>query len=94
MKQKPKSLRKKIQNSYIFIILAMLIPAVYSLTLARKFWDPVPAAVLFIVLELLAWLAETALLRIGAGLAMKGAILCSLALNAVSCLLGVAVSHL
>ena len=69
-------------------------PAVFFLTLARKFWTPDAAVILFFVLELLVWLAETALLRIGAGLAMKRAILCSLALNAVSCLLGVAVSHL
>lgn len=69
-------------------------PTVFFLTLARKFWSPTLSAVLFLVLELLVWLAETGLLRIGAGLNLKHAALYSLLLNAASCLLGVAVSHL
>ncbi len=69
-------------------------PTVFFITLARKFWPPAPAAVLFSVLELLACLAESGLLRIGTGLPLKQAALCSLVLNAASCLLGIAVSNL
>ena len=69
-------------------------PTAFFLTLARKFWSPTPSTVLFLVLEFLVWLAETGLLHIGAGLNLKRAALYSLLLNAASCLLGVAVSHL
>ena len=69
-------------------------PTAFFLTLARKFWSPTLSAVLFLVLELLVWLAESGLLRIGAGLSLKRAALFSLLLNTASCLFGVAVSHL
>ena len=69
-------------------------PAVFAITLARKFWPPGPAFAVFLVLEVLVFLAETALLRIGAGLTRKRAVLCSLVFNIASCLLGVAVSRI
>lgn len=69
-------------------------PAVFFLTLARKFWPPGPAAALFAGLEVLVWLAETGLLRVGADLTWKRAAGCSLILNGVSCALGIAVSHI
>ena len=85
---------RKTLETVLLINLATNPPAVFVLTLARKFWPPAPASALFFLLEFLVWLAETGLLRVGAGLPVKRAALCSLLLNAASYLLGIAVSHL
>ena len=85
--------RRKLET-VLLMNLATNPPAVFSLTLARKFWTPDAAVILFFVLELLVWLAETGLLRAGAGLTLKRAALCSLVFNSVSCLIGIAVSRL
>ena len=69
-------------------------PAVFCITLARKFWPPGPAAVLFWGIEALVWLAEAALLHAGAGLNRKRAAVCSLVLNGASCALGILLSNL
>ena len=63
-------------------------PAVFAIALTRKFWAPGPAAALFFAVEVLVWLAETGLLRLGAELSLKRAMWCSLVLNGVSCALG------
>ena len=85
--------RRKLETVFL-MNLATNPPTVFFLTLARKFWSPVPALALFCILECLVWLIETGLLRIGAGLSVKRAAFCSLLLNAASCVLGIAVSRL
>lgn len=67
-------------------------PAVFCLTLARKFWAAGPALAMFVVLECLVWAAETLLLRLGTGLEPRRAAMLSLVLNGASCALGVLVS--
>ena len=69
-------------------------PAVFCITLARKFWAPGPALALFLGLEVLVWLSETVLLQIGAGISRKRAAVSSLALNGLSYALGIVISHL
>ena len=69
-------------------------PAVFCITLARKFCPPGPASALFWGIEVLVWLAETALLCKGAGLNRNRAAVCSLALNGASCALGILLSNL
>lgn len=85
--------RRKLET-VLLMNLATNPPMVFSLTLSRKFWSAVPAAVLFFALEIVVCLAETMLLRLGTGLAWKRTALCSLTLNAASCLLGIMVSYL
>lgn len=67
---------------------------VFFVTLARKFWAPGPALLFFAGAEVLVWLAETVLLRVGAGLSRKRAAVCSLVLNGLSCGLGALISYL
>ncbi len=67
-------------------------PVVFCLTLARKFWPPGPALVLFLMLECLVWAAESLLLRLGADLEARRAAWISLLLNSASCVLGVLAS--
>ena len=69
-------------------------PAVFCITLARKLCPPGPATALFWGIEVLVWLAETALLHRGAGLKWNRAAVCSLVLNGVSCVLGCMLSNL
>ncbi len=63
-------------------------PAVFAVTLARKFWSPGPAAAFFLAAEVLVWLAESGLLRLGADLPLRRAMWVALVLNGVSCALG------
>jgi|GEM_PF-3830819 len=69
-------------------------PAVFCITLARKFWPPGPALAVFLALEVLVWLAEAGLLRVGADYVWKRALGYSLALNSASCALGILLSKL
>ena len=80
--------RRDEAQTVVLMNLATNPPAVFFITLARKFWPPGPALALFIGLELLVWLAEMALLAAGTGLPRGRAALYSLVLNGVSCALG------
>ena len=85
--------RRKLET-VLLMNLATNPPAVFLLTLARKFLPASQAFSLYLLLEILVCLAEAGLLRAGAGLSLKRAAACSVVLNAVSCLLGIAVSHI
>ena len=86
--------RRKVLETVLLMNLATNPPAVYCVTLARKFWPPGPALAVFLALEVLVWLAEAGLLRVGADYVWKRALGYSLALNGASCALGILFSKL
>lgn len=63
-------------------------PLVFAVTLARKFWQPTSAGLLFGGLELFAWAAEAFLLSCVLGLGLRRAVVCSAALNGASLVVG------